>query len=146
VPFDATFEGLLSNSVSIPVSRNGGPCIDPLNPYLEGGGDWPRETFDVQLLHSRVTVPFEDGSRTQARVESARVEAGLYNFTNLNIRVDSPSLGTCVAFAGSGSEQDDVLRMPPPALLNGELLRTLLAASVGGLLCGPNLDPGHYVV
>ena len=107
-----------SNFVGLPVSPNGGACEDPLNPYLEGSGAWPREIFDVQLLQAHVTIPTLDGSRTQVRVEQARVEAGSYNFTNVNLGVHYPSMGTCTAFNGAGMDQDDVFRRPPPVALN----------------------------
>jgi len=107
-----------SNFVGLPVSPNGGACEDPLNPYLEGPGAWPREIFDVQLLQAHVTIPTADGGRTQVRVEQARVEAGSYNFTNVNLGVHYPSMGTCTAFNGAGMNQDDVFRRPPPVALN----------------------------
>ena len=119
-----------SNFVGIPVSPNGGACEDPVNPYLEGAGAWPREIFDVQLVQAHVTIPALDGGRTRVRVEQARVEAGSYNFTNVNLGVHYPSMGTCTAFNGAGMDQDDVFRRPPPvALKTGEFRLTRLSTS-----------------
>ncbi len=122
VPFEVSFDGEPpSNFASMPVSPNGGPCEDPLNPYLEDGGAWPRGILDFQLLQARVTVPAPDGSRSRIFVEQARAEAGLYGILNLNLGVHYPSLGTCAASNGPGTQQSDVLRRSPPvALETGE--------------------------
>ena len=119
-----------SNFTSIPVSPEGGACIDPLNPYLEDSGAWPRNILDVQLLQAHLTIPTADGERTHVRVEQARAEAGQYNFTNLNVGVHYPSMGTCAAFNGAGLDQDDVFRRPPPvALETGEFRLTRLGVN-----------------
>ena len=119
-----------SNSVGIPVSPDGGACFDPVNPFLEDSGMWPRNILDVQLLRAQVTIPTADGKQTQLRVEQARAEAGQYNFTNFNVGVHYPSLGTCTAFNGPGRDQDDLLRRPPPiALRTGEFRMTRLSLS-----------------
>jgi len=107
-----------SNFVGLPVSPNGGACEDPLNPYLEGPQAWPRESFDVQLLQALVTIPAADGGRSTVRVEQGRIEAGRYSFTSVNLGVSYPSLGTCTAINGAGTNQDDVFRRPPPESLN----------------------------
>ena len=130
-----------SNFVSIPVSPGGGACFDPVNPYLEDSGTWPREILDVQLLQAIVTIPTADGNRLQVRVEQARAEAGQYNFTNLNLGVHYPSRGTCTAFNGAGMDQDDVFRRPPPvALKTGEFRLTRL--SLGDTVTFDKSDPG----
>ena len=119
-----------SNFVGIPVSPDGGACFDPVNPYLEDSGMWPRDIVDVQLLQAHVTIPTADGERTHVRVEQARAEAGQYNFTNLNVGVHYPSMGTCAAFNGAGLDQDDVFRRAPPvALKTGEFRLTRLGVS-----------------
>ena len=119
-----------SSFVGIPVSPEGGACFDPLNPYLEDSGAWPRDILDVQLVQAHVTIPTADGERTDVRVEQARAEAGQYNFTNLNVGVHYPSLGTCAAFNGAGLDQDDVFRRAPPvALKTGEFRLTRLGVS-----------------
>ncbi len=130
-----------SNFVGIPVSPEGGACLDPVNPYLEDSGTWPRDIVDVQLLQAIVTIPTADGNRTQVRVEQARAEAGRYNFTNVNLGVHYPSLGTCTAFNGPGRDQDDILRRRPPiALETGEFRLTRL--SVGDTVTFDKSDPG----
>ena len=130
-----------SNFVGIPVSLDGGACFDPVNPYLEDSGMWPRDIVDVQLLQAHVTIPTADGNRTQVRVEQARAEAGQYNFTNVNLGVHYPSLGTCTAFNGAGLDQDDVFRRPPPvALATGEFRLTRL--SLGDTVTFDKSDPG----
>ena len=130
-----------SNFVGIPVSPEGGACLDPVNPYLEDSGTWPRDIVDVQLLQAIVTIPTADGNRTQVRVEQARAEAGRYNFTNVNLGVHYPLLGTCTAFNGPGRDQDDILRRRPPiALETGEFRLTRL--SVGDTVTFDKSDPG----
>ncbi len=130
-----------SNFVGIPVSPDGGACFDPVNPYLEDSGMWPRDIVDVQLLQAIVTIPTADGNRTQVRVERARAEAGQYNFTNVNLGVHYPSMGTCTAFNGAGLDQDDVFRRPPPvALETGEFRLTRL--SLGDTVTFDKSDPG----
>ena len=130
-----------SNFVGIPVSPDGGACVDPVNPYLEDPGAWPRDILDVQLLQALVTIPTADGSQTHVLVEQARAEAGRYNFTNFNHGVHYPSLGTCTAFNGAGRDQDDILRRPPPvALKTGEFRLTRL--SVGDTVTFDKSDPG----
>ena len=128
-----------SNSVGIPVSPDGGACLDPVNPFLEDSGMWPRDILDVQLLKAQVTIPTADGKQTQLRVEQARAEAGQYNFTNFNVGVHYPSLGTCTAFNGPGRDQDDVLRRPPPIALDAGVFRMI---HLGDTITFNDFDPG----